>query len=171
VIVGGVAALLWTIQVAVGSKPPPPFDPKDAVAQFTSASWALPAYKGLRSQADSSGLKTEFNGSEPDECRIAEQTIFLPPGDYVLAYTYQTAGIQAKSGIRWQILDSRRDTPLAESPELSSNSLKQASMFFSIPNDSALLRLRLAYWHAPSANPANGTLLVQPPQVSIRTLR
>jgi hypothetical protein len=169
VIVASVVTLLWLIQLVIGTKPVPPFDPKDAVAEFESATWALPAYTGLHSKPDESGLTTEFNGSEPDECRIAEQSVFLPPGDYVLTYSYRTAGIQAKSGIRWQILDSHRDTPLAESSELSSDHLQQSSMFFSIPKDSALLRLRLAYWHSPGTNPVNGTLFVQAPRISIRT--
>jgi hypothetical protein len=166
-----VVILLGIIYWGFGTKPPPPFDPKDAVADFASSTWAIPAYKGLRSKPDEKGLTTEFNGSEPDECRIAEQTVFLPPGDYVLSYTYRTAGIQAKSGIRWQIIDSRRGTPLAESAELSSDHLQPSSMFFSIPKDSALLRLRLAYWHSPGTNPVNGTLFVEPPQISIRSLQ
>jgi hypothetical protein len=162
--------LLWLIQIVIGTKPPPPFNPKDAVAEFDSSTWAFPAYTGLRSQPDEKGLTTEFNGTEPDECRIAEQTVFLPPGDYVLTYSYRTAGIRAKSGIRWQIIDSsRRGTPLAESAELSSDHLQQSSMFFSIPKDSALLRLRLAYWHSPGTSPVSGTLFVQAPQISIRS--
>jgi hypothetical protein len=169
VIVASVVTLLWLIQLVIGTKPVPPFDPKDAVAEFASGTWALPAYTGLRSKPDDTGLTTEFNGTEPNECRIAEQSVFLPPGDYVLTYTYRTAGIKAKSGIRWQILDSHRDTPLAESSELSSDHLMQSSMFFSIPKDSALLRLRLAYWHSPGTNPVDGTLFVQAPHISIRS--
>jgi hypothetical protein len=171
VIVAGVVIILGLIQWAFGTKAAPPFDPKDAVAEFASATWALPAYTGLRSKPDETGLTTEFNGSEPDECRIAEQTVYLPPGDYVLTYSYRTSGIKAKSGIRWQIIDSRRGTPLAESSELSSDHLQQSSMFFSIPKDSALLRLRLAYWHSPGTNPVNGTLFVQAPQIAIRSLQ
>jgi hypothetical protein len=169
VLVAGVVILLWVVQMVIGTKPPPPFDPKEAVAEFASGTWAFPAYTGLRSKPDQSSLTTEFNGTEPEECRIAEQTVFLPPGDYVLNYTYRTAGIQAKSGIRWQIIDSRRDTPLAESSELSSDHMKQSSMFFSIPKDSALLRLRLAYWHSPGTHPVTGTLFVEEPQISIRS--
>jgi hypothetical protein len=171
VICAGVVIILGLIQWGFGTKPAPPFDPKDAVAEFASATWALPAYTGLRSKPDETGLTTEFNGSEPDECRIAEQTVYLPPGDYVLTYSYRTSGIKAKSGIRWQIIDSRRGTPLAESSELSSDHSQQSSMFFSIPKDSALLRLRLAYWHSPGTNPVNGTLFVQAPQIAIRSLQ
>ena len=169
VIAASTVTLLWIIQIAVGTRPAPPFDPKDAVAEFAAGTWAFPEYTGLRSKADEKGLTTEFNGSEPEECRIAEQTVFLPTGDYVLTYNYRTAGIQAKSGIRWQIIDSRRDTPLAESSELSSDHMDQSSMFFSIPKDSALLRLRLAYWHSPGTKPVNGTLFVQAPQISLRS--
>lgn len=169
VLAASVLTLLWVIQMVVGTKPAPPFDPKDAVAEFMSGTWAFPAYTGLRSKPDETGLTTDFNGSEPDECRIAEQTVFLPPGDYVLTYTYRTAGIHGKSGIRWQIIDSRRDTPLAESSELSSDHSQQSSMFFSIPKDSALLRLRLAYWHSPGTSPVTGTLIVQAPQISNRS--
>jgi hypothetical protein len=171
VIGASVVIVLWVVQMAVGSRPAPPFDPKDAVEEFESPNWALPAYTGLRSKPDPTGLTSEFNGSEPEECRIAEQSVFLPPGDYVLTYTYRTAGIQAKSGIRWQIIDSRRDTPLAESTELSSDHLQQSSMLFSIPKDSALLRLRLAYWHSPGTNPVTGTLFVKAPEIAIRSLR
>jgi hypothetical protein len=169
VLIASVVTLLWVVQMVIGTKPAPPFDPKDAVAEFVSGTWAFPAYTGLRSKPDHTGLTTEFNGSEPEECRIAEQTIFLPPGDYVLSYTYRTTGIQAKSGIRWQIIDSRRDTPLAESAEMSSDHEQQASMFFSIPKDSALLRLRLAYWHSPGTNPVVGTLFLAEPQVTNRS--
>jgi hypothetical protein len=169
VLVAGVVSLLWVIQVAIGTKPAPPFDPKDAVAEFGAGTWAFPAYAGLRSKPDNTGLTTEFNGTEPEECRIAEQTIFLPPGDYVLNFGYRTSGIQSKSGIRWQIIDSRRDTPLAESIELSSDHMQQSTMFFSIPKDSALLRLRLAYWHSPGTNPVTGTLFVQAPLISNRS--
>ena len=171
VIAASVVTLLWVIQLVVGTKPPPPFDPKDAVAEFVSGTWAFPAYTGLRSKPDEKGLTTEFNGTEPEVCRIAEQTVFLPPGDYVLTYKYRTAEIQAKSGIRWQIIDSRRDTPLAESTELSSDHNQESSMFFSIPKDSALLRLRLAYWHSPGTKPVNGILFVEAPQISLRSLQ
>jgi hypothetical protein len=169
VIAACVVTLLWIIQIAVGTKPAPPFDPKDAVAEFASGTWAFPAYTGLRSKPDEKGLTTEFDGTEPEVCRIAEQTVFLPPGDYILTYHYRTAGIQAKSGIRWQIIDSRRDTPLAESSELVSDHMSESSMFFSIPKDSALLRLRLAYWHSPGTKPVNGTLFVEAPQISLRS--
>jgi hypothetical protein len=171
VIVASVVILLWVVQMFIGTKPAPPFDPKDAIADFASNTWAFPAYTGLSSKPDEKGLTTEFNGGEPDECRIAEQTVFLPPGDYVLTYGYRSSGIQAKSGIRWQIIDSRRNTPLAESTEMYGDHMQQSSMVFSIPKDSALLRLRLAYWHSPGTKPVSGTLFVQAPQIALRSIQ
>ena len=42
-----------------------------------SFDWALPEYQGLHSWPGASGLETEFSGSEPDGCTIAEQIVVL----------------------------------------------------------------------------------------------
>ena len=45
-----------------------------------SFDWSLPEYDGLHSWPGLSGLESEFTGSEPEQCTIAEQTVSLAPG-------------------------------------------------------------------------------------------
>jgi hypothetical protein len=62
--------------------------------------WSFPEYPGLHSWPGASGLETEFTGSQPEECTVAEQAITLAPGSYTLAYDYRTSGIPVATGIR-----------------------------------------------------------------------
>ena len=110
-----------------------------------SFDWSIAEYQGLHSWPGSSGLETEFTGSQPEDCIIAEQVVALMPGNYTMAYAYHTSDIPSATGIRWQILDAKSNTVLAESPDLSSDELKHAALDFSVPSGTSLLRLRLAY--------------------------
>jgi hypothetical protein len=110
-----------------------------------SFDWSLPEYQGLHSWPGSSGLETEFTGSQPEDCTIAEQAVALTPGDYTMAYAYHTSDIPPATGIKWQILDAKSNTVLAESPDLSSDELKHVALGFSVPPGASLIRLRLEY--------------------------
>lgn len=110
-----------------------------------SFDWALPEYQGLHSWPGASGLETEFSGSEPGDCTIAEQIVILSPGDYTLTYAYSTSDIPPATGIRWQILDAKANIVLAESDDLSSNDPTDSKLTFTVPPGASILRLRLAY--------------------------
>jgi tetratricopeptide (TPR) repeat protein len=110
-----------------------------------SFDWSFPEYSGLHSWPGAAGLKTEFTGSEPESCTIAEQTVPIAAGGFTLSYSYKTTDIREGTGIRWQVVDAKSNAVLAESPNLSSEDVKQSQMSFTVPQRASLLRLRLIY--------------------------
>jgi len=130
-----------------------------------SFDWSLPEYPGLHSWPGSSGLETEFTGSQPEDCTVAEQAVALTPGNYTMAYSYHTSDISPDTGIRWQIIDAKSNTVLADSPDLSSDELKHSVLTFFVPPGAALLRLRLVYRRALGTPRISGTLVVLSTQI------
>jgi len=133
--------------------------------------WSLPEYPGLHSWPGSSGLQTEFAGEEPEGCIIAEQYVTLAPGSYSLNYSYHTDGIAPQTGIRWQILDAKTGTVVAESESLSSDTKVSTSWRFAIPDGIPLQRLRLAYQRTLGTPRVSGTLLVLSTRIQASTER
>ena len=131
--------------------------------------WSMPSYPGLQSWPGPSGLKVELAGSEPERCTIAEQTIALAPGNYILEYAFRTADIAPGTGIHWQIIDPQTNKVLAQSDDLSSNALRQSSFAFTVGSDTPLLRLRLAYKRALGTTRISGTLDVTHAQIHTQT--
>jgi hypothetical protein len=125
-----------------------------------SFDWSLPEYPGLHSWPGSSGLETEFTGSQPEDCTVAEQAVALTPGNYTMTYSYHTTDIPPATGLRWQIMDAKSNTVLTDSPDLSSDALKHAELAFSVPPGTSLLRLRLAYRRALGTPRISGLLVV-----------
>jgi hypothetical protein len=107
--------------------------------------WTISEYPGLHSWPGPSGLETEFSGSEPEDCVIAEQTVVLSPGNYTLRSSYRTSDILPGTGIRWQIIGSKSKTVIAESPDLSSNEERQLDFAFTISPESSLISIVLNY--------------------------
>jgi hypothetical protein len=122
--------------------------------------WTIPSYTGLHSWPGPLGLETEFSGSQPEDCTIAEQAIVLSPGNYELEYSYRTDGIASRTGLRWQIIGAGSETALAESPDLSSETMSRGTVGFSIPSDGSLVHLRLQYERTPGTPWISGTLVV-----------
>ncbi len=122
--------------------------------------WNFPEYNGLHSWPGSIGLEAEFTGDEPENCAIAEQTIFLPPGDYKLESSYRTRNIRPDTGIQWQIFESRSDKILASSVSLSSDTPDRVVLPFVVSPDEQLLRLRLTYNRSLGTSRVSGTLVV-----------
>jgi hypothetical protein len=127
--------------------------------------WSLPEYPGLHSWPGSSGLETEFTGSQPEDCTVAEQTVALTPGDYTMAYSYRTSDISPATGIRWQVIDMKSNIVLAGSADLSSDALIQSTLAFSVPPGTSLLRLRLSYQRALGTPRISGMLVVVSAQI------
>jgi tetratricopeptide (TPR) repeat protein len=123
--------------------------------------WSLPSYTGLHSWPGPSGLAVEFTGDEPESCAIADQIVSLAPGNYTLEYAYRTSGIAPDTGIKLQILDAKSGAVLAESPNLSSDSMQHAALSFSVAQDTPLLRLHLGYQRALGTTRVTGTLAIQ----------
>lgn len=123
--------------------------------------WSLPEYTGLHSWPGSSGLEVEFTGSQPEDCTVAEQVVNLSPGNYTFAYAYHTSGIPAATGVRWQIVDVKSKTVLADSADLSSAVLAHSVLSFMVPPEASLIRLRLSYRRAVGTTRISGTLVVQ----------
>jgi hypothetical protein len=132
-----------------------------------SFDWSLPEYSGLHSWPGASGLETEFTGSQPQDCTVAEQVVALTPGNYTLAYAYRTSDIPPDTGIRWHIVDAKSNTVLADSPDLSSDTLAHSTLAFSVPPDASLIRLRLAYRRALGTTRISGTLVVTSTQIQV----
>jgi hypothetical protein len=129
-----------------------------------SFDWSLPEYPGLHSWPGTSGLEAEFTGSQPEDCTVAEQAVVLAPGNYTMAYAYHTSDIPQGTGIRWLIIDAKSSIVLAESPDLSSDTLNHSALTFSVPPGIPLVRLRLAYRRTLGTPRISGMLVV----VSIR---
>lgn len=123
--------------------------------------WSFPHDSGMYSWPGRTGLETDFSGDEAEKCTVAEQTVALAPGNYTLHYAYQTSGIAAGTGIRWQIVDVRTKAVLATSADLSSEALRHAAVNFTVPQDSLLLRVRLGYQRAVGTSRISGTLYMQ----------
>jgi hypothetical protein len=134
-----------------------------------SFDWSLPEYEGLHSWPGSGGLETEFSGSQPDYCVIADQIISLKPGGYTLSYAYQTSDIPSGTGIRWQILDTKLSTVIAESADLSSDTSVQSSLDFVVPPEASLLLLRLSYGRTLGTTHISGMLDVRSVQIRAQT--
>lgn len=122
--------------------------------------WALPSSSGLHSWPGPSGLETEFSGDEPESCTVAEQAIVLSPGNYEMDFRYHTEDIPPATGLRWQIIDAGSGKVQAESPDLSSASLIDVRLPFSIASDASLVRLRLQYQRAVGTPRISGTLVI-----------
>jgi tetratricopeptide (TPR) repeat protein len=133
-----------------------------------SFDWVFPSYSGLHSWPGPSGLETEFSGGQPEDCIIAEEAIFLAPGNYQLDYSYRTDGIPAKTGLRWQIIAADSETVLGQSPDLSSEDLNRAELAFSIPPEASLIYLRLQYRRPLGTPRISGTLVIPSVQIDAR---
>jgi len=130
-----------------------------------SFDWSLADYSGLHSWPGPSGLETELNGTQPEDCTIAEQAVPLTPGSYKLSYAYRTTDIAPDTGIRWQIVDAKSNAVLATSDDLSSDLLKHSSLVFFVPPETPLIRLRLAYRRALGTTRVSGTVVVLSTQI------
>ena len=130
-----------------------------------SFDWSISAYPGLRSLSGPLGLETEFTGTQPEECNVAEQALALTPGKYSMSYAYQTSDIGPGTGLEWQIIDAKSNTVLARSPDLSSDELSYSGMGFSVPPGSSLVWLRLAYRRVLGTPRISGTLTVRSIQI------
>jgi hypothetical protein len=110
-------------------------------------------------------LETEFAGNQPEECTVAEQAIALDPGSYTMNYAYRTSDIGPGTGIRWQVVDAKSNTVLAESPDLSSDEVQHSALTFAVPPGSYLVRLRLEYRRSLGTARVSGTLAVLSTQI------
>jgi tetratricopeptide (TPR) repeat protein len=134
-----------------------------------SFDWTLWEYTGLHSWPGASGLEVEFNGQEPEECAIAEQTVILSPANYTLTYSYSTTDIPANTGIQWQVVDAKSGAVLAISPSLSSDTPKQSVLAFSVLQPASQLRLRLIYKRFLGTPRISGTLVVTSTNIRFTT--
>lgn len=161
---GDAAKALWNVLiddhwvVADAGTPNNPNFARDPLP--VSLDWALSSYAGLHSWPGPSGLETEFSGSQPENCTIAEQAIVLPPGDYEMEYSYRTDEIPPGTGLRWQIMAADSETVLADSPDLSSETTNRAQVEFSIPPGASLAYLRLQYRRTLGTPRVSGTLVI-----------
>ena len=127
--------------------------------------WTLPSNSGVQSVPGPLGLETEFSGLEPEQCEIAEQAVVLGPGSYEMDYSYRTQGIAPGTGLQWQIYAAGSTSPLAESSDLSSETMTRAKMTFSIPNGTSLAHLRLIYQRTLGTPPISGSLMMSSVQI------
>ena len=127
--------------------------------------WTLSSNSDMRSWLDTLGLETEFSGRQPEDCKIAEQELVLPPGNYVLEYAYRTDGIAPETGLKWQIIAPNSETPIAESLDLSSDSLSDAKYAFTISPSTPVVILRLHYQRELGTPRIAGTLTIHSVQI------
>jgi tetratricopeptide (TPR) repeat protein len=166
----GVSALgLWRALIArqwIEADVAPVNNPKFArVPLPVSFDWILPAYDGLNSGTGPAGLEAEFTGRQPEACTVAEQSVVLSPGKYLLRYSYRTSEIAPGTGLKWQIIEAASDKPLAESPDLSSDGLDNSAVTFSVPQGASLLRVRLVYQRALGTTRISGTVVISSVQI------
>ncbi len=120
--------------------------------------WSLREYPGLHSWPGPSGLDTEFNGSEPEDCVVAEQYVVLNPGDYRLTSQYHTSNIRPSTGLSWQVLEPQSQKVLGQSNDLSSEQPAQLEIPFTVEPGSSLVLLRLRYRRSLGTVRITGTL-------------
>jgi hypothetical protein len=125
-----------------------------------SFDWQLLSYSGLHSWPGPSGLEVEFSGDQPENCRIAEQVVVLSQGGYEMDYSYHTSDIAPHTGLRWQIITADSEALLAESTDLSSESLIAAKVPFTVPAKESLILLRLEYTRTLGTPRISGTLVI-----------
>jgi hypothetical protein len=129
--------------------------------------WTLSMYQGLHSWPGPSGLVVEFNGDEPENCPIADETIFLLPGKYRLDSSYRTEKIPANSGIRWQIVEPGSEAVVAQSPSLSGDEPGLVTMPFSVAADQRFLHLQLVYKRELGMTRTAGILVVTSVKIQV----
>lgn len=127
--------------------------------------WSLNSNSGMRSWLSDSGLNTDFSGRQPEECKIAQQDLVLSPGNYVLEYAYRTEGIGPETGLKWQITVPNSETPLAESLDLSSESLDNAKFAFTVSPGTPMSLLRLHYQRNLGTPRIAGTVTIYSVQI------
>jgi hypothetical protein len=132
-----------------------------------SFDWSISQDTGLHSWPGPSGLETEFTGTQPEDCSVAEQIVSLGPGNYSMTYAYRTSDVPPDTGIHWIIMDANSNTVLARSADLSSSALQTSRMSFSVPTGTSLLRLRLAYQRAPGTPRISGNLVVLSSEIKV----
>jgi hypothetical protein len=170
---GGAARKIWnalTEKRWVVADPGVPNNPnfaRDPLA--VGFDWAVFSYSGLHSWPGPSGLETEFSGGQPENCTIVQQAIVLPPGNYELEYSYRTDEIPPETGLRWQIIAAGTETVLAESNDLSSETMNHGNLEFSIPPGALLVHLRLQYRRALGTPRISGTLVIPAVQIHPRS--
>ena len=170
---GGAAKTLWNALnerhwvVADAGAPNNPVFARDPLP--VGFDWTLDSYPGLHSWPGPSGLVSEFSGGQPEDCKVAEQSIVLAPGNYEMEYSYRTDEIAANTGLRWEIVDGDSERVLAESPDLSSELLNRAFVEFSIPPEASLIHLRLQYQRALGTPRISGTLVIASVQIHARS--
>jgi hypothetical protein len=72
------------------------------------------------------------------------------------------------TGLKWQIIDMKTKTVLAESPDLSSETASQAALNFTVPPGVSLIDVRLGYKRAIGTPRISGMLVVQSTQIQHR---
>jgi len=82
-----------------------------------------------------------------------------------MTFSYRTSGIPPDTGIHWQIADTISNTVLAESTDLSSDTVQSSEFAFSVPPGTSLLQLRLAYRRALGTPRISGMLVVVSTQI------
>lgn len=161
---GALAALLWDelshqrwVLADAGIPNNPNFAREPLPVSFD---WKLSMEPGLHSWPGPSGLETEFSGDEPESSEIAQQTVILAPGNYAMKYTYQTKDIAPDTGIHWQLFNTKSGVVVANSPNLSSESLSHSVLPMSVDTANSLLSLRLIYKRALGTPRISGKLVV-----------
>jgi hypothetical protein len=117
--------------------------------------WRLGQAEGIASSWKPSELMFTFSGSEPENCVLLEQTIYLVPGHFRLRFDYLTRDAPA-AGIRWSL--DKTEGPLIEPSE------RWKEGAFEVPRTRGLAHLRLFYRREPGTTRAEG-------QIEIRNLR
>lgn len=142
----------------------PSFDRAPADSRFD---WLLREAPGAHSTITPHGLKSEFDGNEPENLLLAEQAVILHPGDYVLTYSCRTTGIAPDTGLHWEIArDSSSPTaPVIVTPDLFGDTQQNISVPFTVSGETALFRIRLIYRRALGTTRIAGTLVIPSVQI------
>ncbi len=121
--------------------------------------WRMPAVAGV--EVERGGLPPRLwialDGHEPDACELLAQYLAVAPArKYRLRFRYQTDGMAAGSGVRWQISDmAGREIP-SESADLASEQEAAGAVRFAVPHGVSLARLTLDYRRSPGAAKIEG---------------
>jgi hypothetical protein len=126
--------------------------------------WRLPAADGISAAREegTGGLRLTFSGMQAEQAEPLVQ--FVPVQEntvYELKSTYQTSGIEGRSGLSWQIADSIGKVNLAEGELVSSNNPVDGRLGFVTPPGCRTVRLSLVYRRQTGTTRISGYLVLR----------
>jgi len=120
-----------------------PTTPAFGASRFRSFRLVASGLSGPPLMAWGFWLESEFGGTQPEDCIIAQQAVVLRPGNYAMSYSYPHPTSLRHREIHWQIVDAKTGTVWRNHPIFPVTPLLSSGFGFSVSTAAPLLQLRL----------------------------